>query len=91
MAKFVLGSTTERRELEDSWIRRSPDYSKKGAWAMGSMCPGQQGIFISKNVTINVLEVATLRPGPFMRAPQPLGVAVPVATATTVQKGARLQ
>lgn len=30
MAKLVLASTTEWRELKDSWIRRSPDYSKKG-------------------------------------------------------------
>lgn len=58
---------------------------------MGTVCPGEQGIFISKNATINVLEVTTLRPGPSMRAPKPLGVAVTIATATTVQKGTRLQ
>lgn len=58
---------------------------------MGSVCPGEQGIFISKNATINVLEVATLLPGRSMRVPQPLGVSVTIATATAVQKGTRLQ
>lgn len=39
MAKLVLGSTTEWRELKDSWIRRSPDYSKKRGLGNGQRVP----------------------------------------------------
>lgn len=54
---------------------------------MSSECPGDRRTSIAKDATVNVLKVATPPPGPSLRAPQPPGVAVTIATATTAQKG----